>query len=477
MNPITRRLFLGGIVIALFWPLRIPGADLFSPAGKKEIRLFVPGVSPADGAIDTAALSDKDAVLLDDRSLAVIARWDAESIAALRAAVQGGLGLVVVGSAALALPDSPDFSRLLGRKHPIEASPLPGPERHIGVAFVDQSHAVTQCIPHLVLRSPKSAPAAALDAAPLARAGGVLAADGAGAPIEGRPPIIWTRREGRGQVIVLAAAFGIASGLPPDSKSEKPEEDATLEVILGRAIEWAAGREISLRLPDRLPLAAEKLGRADAGLLPGFSIEKGFYRGRQIAPVMSFHGAEWLERTERQETELPERVLDALAIEPGSTVADIGAGTGYFTLRMARRVGPGGKVIAVEIQQEMLQLLRERLEKDDVHNVTAVLGSPTDPRLPEDSVSLALLVDVYHELSHPAETVAAIGKSLASAKNGRRPGRLVLVEYRGEDPAVPIKPLHRTTVQQIRAEIEPFGLRWIETKSFLPQQHIIIFER
>ena len=200
--------------------MRLPGADLPPPAGKREIRLFVPGVSPADGAIDPNALSERDAFLIDDRSLAAVARWDAASIAALRAAVQGGRGLVVAGSAGLALPDAPDYSRLVGRRHPIEVLPLPGKEQRIGVAFVRQDHPVVQCIPHLILTSPLSVPAAAPDAVPLARAGGVLAAGGSGTPLEGRPPLIWTRSEGRGHIIVLPAA----PRPHPVSTSENPAD-------------------------------------------------------------------------------------------------------------------------------------------------------------------------------------------------------------------------------------------------------------
>jgi len=144
---------------------------------------------------------------------------------------------------------------------------------------------------------------------------------------------------------------------------------------------------------------------------------------------------------------------------------------------MARRVGPKGRVLAVEIQEEMLALLRERMAKAEVTNVEPILGTEEDPRLPDGAVDLALLVDVYHELSRPAEVMARVMKGLAPAREGRKAGRLVLVEYRGEDPAVPIKPLHRMTEDQVRAELEPLAFRWLETKEFLPHQHLLIFQR
>ncbi|MBI4604149.1 MAG: methyltransferase domain-containing protein [Planctomycetes bacterium] len=226
-----------------------------------------------------------------------------------------------------------------------------------------------------------------------------------------------------------------------------------------------------------MPLAAERLGPADASTLPGLAPEKGFYRGRQVAPVMGYQAADWLLRHDREETEQPEKVLEALAIAEGATVADVGAGAGYFTLRLARRVGPTGRVLATDLQEEMLELLRGRIAEAGLKNVEAVLATETDPKLPEGAVDLALLVDVYHELARPAEALAGLLKSLRPAADGKRPGRLVLVEYRGEDPSVPIKALHRTTVQQVRSEIEPAGFKLVEVKGFLPHQHVLVFER
>lgn len=194
-------------------------------------------------------------------------------------------------------------------------------------------------------------------------------------------------------------------------------------------------------------------------------------RKRQIAPMFSAEHAEWLIRPDRDATEQPEKVLDALSIREGSTVADVGAGVGYFTWRLAKRVGPKGKVIAVEVQQKMLDLMAENLRRRNINNVEMVLGGMKDPRLPEGAVDLALLVDVYHEFSEPEEMITAIRRSL------RPNGRLVLVEYRKEDPSVPILPLHRMSVDEVRSEIEPQGFQLEKGLEFLPTQHILIFTK
>jgi len=186
---------------------------------------------------------------------------------------------------------------------------------------------------------------------------------------------------------------------------------------------------------------------------------------------MSAAGADWLTREDRERNEQPEKVLDALNIREGMTVADIGAGVGYFSLRLARRVSNNGRVLAVDVQSEMLELLKKNMEKQRVSNIDLIQGSPVDPHLPENSVDLALLVDVYHEFQTPEEMMSRIRSSLKSD------GRLVLIEYRGEDPNVPIKPGHKMTVKQVLFEIEPMGFRLKETLEFLPWQHIFIFVR
>ena len=195
-----------------------------------------------------------------------------------------------------------------------------------------------------------------------------------------------------------------------------------------------------------------------------------FYMGREIALVMGHRGAGWLERPSRETEELPGRVVQALELQPSDVVADIGAGTGYFTFRIAPQV-PTGRVFAVDIQPEMLDIVRERMGEQGLDNVVPVLGTPEDPNLPPSSTDVALMVDAYHEFSHPREMMTAIVEAL---KPG---GRVVLVEYRGEDPTVPIKPLHKMTEAQARREMEAVGLRWRETRDFLPQQHVLIFEK
>ena len=194
-------------------------------------------------------------------------------------------------------------------------------------------------------------------------------------------------------------------------------------------------------------------------------------RKRQIAPLFSPVHVDWLVRPDREATEQPEKVLDALQIPEGATVADVGAGVGYFTWRLAKRVGPKGKVIAVEVQQKMLDLMAEDLKRRNITNVEMVLGGVRDPRLPEEAVDLALLVDVYHEFSEPEAMMSGIRRSL------KPDGRVVLVEYRKEDPTIPILPLHKMSVEEVREEIEPLGFQFQQALEFLPTQHILIFTR
>ncbi len=195
------------------------------------------------------------------------------------------------------------------------------------------------------------------------------------------------------------------------------------------------------------------------------------YLGREIAQVMSFHGAQWLERAERVDEERPELVLAALELRPGMTVADIGAGTGYYSWRMAQRVGASGTVYAVDIQPEMIKLLERQMSRRGAANVKPVLGELTDPGLPPGSIDLALMVDVYHEFEYPYEMLAAIVRAL---KPG---GRLVFVEFRGGDAAVPIKPLHTMTEAQVRKEAAIHALQWVKTARGLPWQNAIVFRK
>jgi ubiquinone/menaquinone biosynthesis C-methylase UbiE len=190
---------------------------------------------------------------------------------------------------------------------------------------------------------------------------------------------------------------------------------------------------------------------------------------RQPAPVMGVGGADWLIRPERIQEEEPDRMLAALDIKPGSVVADVGAGVGYHVWRLAAIVGPGGKVIAEDIQEGMIQRLRKNVEDRKLHNVEIVLGTPTDPKLPANSLDLVLMVDVYHEFSEPVTMMKHI-------QNALKPnGRAVLVEFRKEDPTVPIQPLHKMSIQEVRSELEPMGFRFQRSVDFLPWQHILIF--
>lgn len=197
-----------------------------------------------------------------------------------------------------------------------------------------------------------------------------------------------------------------------------------------------------------------------------------FYFGREIAQVMGHQGAGWLERPEREEEERTDRLVEALGLKPGDTVADVGAGSGYFSWRMARLVGEKGVVYAVDIQPEFLELLMANMRRRDVAEIVKpVLGTNRDPNLPPGTVDLILLVDVYHEFDYPYEMAQAMIRAL---KPG---GRLVLVEYRGEDPKVPIKPLHKMTVAQVRKEMSVHPVVFETVITTLPRQHIIVFRK
>lgn len=194
------------------------------------------------------------------------------------------------------------------------------------------------------------------------------------------------------------------------------------------------------------------------------------YMGREISHVMGHLGANWLERPSREREERTDLLIERLPLDTDDIVADIGAGTGYFTFPIARRV-PDGKVLAVDIQPEMLDMIERRTREVGVDNVTTVLGKEKDPRLAPGSVDLILIVDAYHEFEYPLEMGQAM---VAALKPG---GRLILVEYRGEDPSVPIKRLHKMTEKQAKKEMVVLGLEWVRTGSFLPQQHFLVFEK
>ncbi len=193
--------------------------------------------------------------------------------------------------------------------------------------------------------------------------------------------------------------------------------------------------------------------------------------GRKIAPTMGMGGADWLERSERQSEERPEEAIEAMGVRPGMVVADVGAGVGYFTTRLAKKVGPTGKVYANDIQPEMLARLQDRLDTENVTNVETVLGTQSDPKLPAGKLDLILMVDVYHELSQPQRMLQQMRKAL------KADGRLVLIEYRKEDPTIPIRPEHKMSAAEVKAEVEAEGYRLVEVLRTLPRQSIFIFRK
>lgn len=192
---------------------------------------------------------------------------------------------------------------------------------------------------------------------------------------------------------------------------------------------------------------------------------------RMPADVMSWRGADWLTRDTRIEEEQPDKMLAALNIKPGQVVADIGAGVGYHVLRISPLVGATGKVIGEDIQPEMIDMLQQNVAQRGLKNVRVILGEPDDPKLPANAIDLILMVDVYHEFANPQAMLQRLRTAL------KADGRLVLVEYRGEDPKVPIRAEHKMTVQQVRAELEPAGFKFQQALEFLPWQHILIFTR
>ena len=198
-----------------------------------------------------------------------------------------------------------------------------------------------------------------------------------------------------------------------------------------------------------------------------------FYMGREIARVMGHQGIRWLERPQREEEEGLSLLIESLSLKPGMVVADIGAGSGVIAVRLSKAIGPGGTVLAVDIQQEMLDALAVKCKQLDIDNIEPVLGKRKSPQLNPNTVDLAIMVDVYHEFDFPFEMLSEIAKAL---KPG---GRVAFVEYRKEDPTVPIKLVHKMTEAQVKKEASQpeFGLRWKETVDKLPRQHVVIFEK
>lgn len=198
-------------------------------------------------------------------------------------------------------------------------------------------------------------------------------------------------------------------------------------------------------------------------------VEQGVYMGRTIAAPMSYRGADWLDRPDRDATQQPEHVLDVLGVKAGQTVGDVGCGSGYFTMHLARRVGPRGRVYATDLQPEMLAMVEKRTRDAQLTNVTLAVATADDAHLPERAIDLLLLVDVYHELPNPPASLAQFARALRSS------GRLALVEYRAEDPKVAIKPEHKTTLAQLKRELGESGFAFVASDESLPEQRIVTF--
>lgn len=225
--------------------------------------------------------------------------------------------------------------------------------------------------------------------------------------------------------------------------------------LLGMVFSAASGRA------DDEPYTSKEPSRDGIGKV---------YMGREISQTVSSHAISWLERRDREGEEKPSLVLEHLEVTPTDVIADIGAGSGYFSVLLAPLV-PQGRVIAQDIQQEMLDFVEGRKKLTGVTNVETLLGTIEDTRLPEGEVDLVIMVDAYHEFSHPREMMESIVKGLSPG------GRVVFLEYRGEDPRVPIKPLHKMTVKQITAEMAVVGLEFVEVRDFLPIQHFLVFRK
>lgn len=259
-----------------------------------------------------------------------------------------------------------------------------------------------------------------------------------------------TRLLAAAALAAVGAAFGCSAQSSPEPMPLAPTESTATTTFPG---------EVSV--PDGVFYEEGDASRDGTGR---------FYMGREIAKVMDHRGAAWLERPDRARQERPDLLVDALELAPDAVVADLGAGTGYFTFRLAPLV-PTGKVVAVDIQREMLQIVAGRAEVEGATNVETVMGTVTDPGLDAESVDMTLIVDAYHEFSHPREMLTAIRRAT------RPGGQLVLVEYRGEDPSIPIKRLHTMTEAQAIAEAEAAGWRFVENRDVLPQQHLLVFEK
>lgn len=246
---------------------------------------------------------------------------------------------------------------------------------------------------------------------------------------------------------------------------------AVVWVAVCVAVAFGPGLAFAAKAADAVP-AASAPGASDyEAVSPSPDGIGKRYMGREIAHVMGWQGAAWLERDEREQEERTDLLITELMLQPGMVVADIGAGTGYVSRRIAEQVGQKGRVYAVDVQPEMIERLTELAKKDHLAQIDPVLGSERAVPLPASSVDLAIMVDVYHELAFPHEVLASIVRAL---KPG---GRVVFVEYRAEDAKVPIKRLHKMSEAQVKREAEVLPLDWVRTGETLPWQHVIVFRK
>ncbi len=283
---------------------------------------------------------------------------------------------------------------------------------------------------------------------------------------------------------VLLCCLGIAcgAGLPshavasPLQKTVSPSEPLSLadstspSEFIHTVIDRFTGSRLSLPANGRS--AASPVEPLDARYTHRRPRSDGIgkiYMGREIADVMGHRGAAWLERPSRKQEEKPWKIIDTLELNPADRVVDLGAGTGYMTFQLAAAV-PEGTVFAVDIQPEMLDMLSFFQKEQGVDNVQSVLAQPTDPQVP-NGIDVVLMVDAYHELAYPYEVMMSIVDALNPG------GRVVLAEYRGENPLIPIKRLHKMTERQVRRELEAVGLEWVKTEEQLPRQHLIFFQK
>ncbi|HVJ46310.1 MAG TPA: class I SAM-dependent methyltransferase [Luteolibacter sp.] len=236
-------------------------------------------------------------------------------------------------------------------------------------------------------------------------------------------------------------------------------------VMLAGALAWLFVRQDAFSQP---PAVAEKSPYTTAE--PSKDGIGKFFHGREIAQVMGHPGIGWLERDEREQEEAPTRAIKALGLAKNAVIADVGAGSGYYAFRISPEI-PEGKVVAVDIQPEMLAYLKDRSKQLSITNVEPHLGAIDDLKLAPDSLDAVLMVDAYHEFSHPAEMLASIHRSLKAG------GRIYLLEFRAEDPRVPIKPLHKMTEAQAKLELEGAGFRFVSNRRHLPWQHFMVFEK